>query len=406
MMTQLGKYQLHEELGRGGFATVYRATHETLGTEVAVKVLNPALAGDEAARGRFIQEAQTASDLEHPHIVRIDDLDQDGEQVFLAMEYLPGGDLKSWLGQRGDTRRGEILKLLSQVAQALDYAHQQGVLHRDVKPTNILLDADGDAHLCDFGLVRVADAPRLTRVGNVVGTASYVSPEQAESKPLDGRADQYSLAVVAYELFVGELPFTGEASTAISLMHVTKPPPVPSSINPDIPTEMDEVLLRALSKTPEERFVNCETFIKTLEGALEASERAHIRLLMTESRELLAKGDYATMRERLEEARKMLANRPEMKETLAELESARQAAQNYEQISKGWDTARRKASDVLELFPHFPDPEGVFATLGLRKAHQKPLPLSELVRQIALGLGIGLPAAALLIYLAFLYITR
>ena len=405
-MTQLGKYQLHEELGRGGFATVYRATHETLGTEVAVKVLNPALAGDEAARGRFIQEAQTASDLEHPHIVRIDDLDQDGEQVFLAMEYLPGGDLKSWLDQRGETQRGEILALLAQVAGALDYAHQQGVMHRDVKPTNILLDADGNAHLCDFGLVRVADAPRLTRVGSVVGTASYVSPEQAESKTIDGRADQYSLAVVAFELFAGELPFTGEASTAISLMHVTKLPPVPSSLNPDVPNDVDEVLLKALAKEPDNRYATCAAFIEALDGAWEASEREYIRKLMAESRELLAQGDYTAMRACLDEARKMLANRPEMSETLAELESARQAAQTYEKISKGWDTAERKARDVLDIFPSFPDPDGIFVTLGLRKAPRKLPPPSELVRQVALGLGIGLPAAAFILYLAFLYITR
>ncbi|MBL7164682.1 MAG: serine/threonine protein kinase [Anaerolineales bacterium] len=405
-MPQLGKYQLHEELGRGGFATVYLATHETLGTEVAVKVLNPALAGDEAARGRFVQEAQTASDLEHPHIVRIDDLDQDGEQVFLAMEYLPGGDLTSWLSQRGETRRGEILRMLGQVAQALDYAHAQGALHRDVKPTNILMDAEGNAHLCDFGLVRVADAPRLTRVGSVVGTASYVSPEQAESKPLDGRADQYSLAVVAYELFVGELPFTGEASTAISLMHVTKLPPVPSSLNPDVPPDVDEVLLKALAKEPDNRYATCAACIEALDGAWEASERENIRRLMVESRELLAQGDYTAMRLRLEEARKMLANRPEMSETLAELESARQSAQTYEQISKNWDTAERKARDVLELYPDFPDPQGIFVTLGLRKAPRELPPISEIVRQAALGLGIGLPAGAIILYLAFLYITR
>ncbi len=407
LVTRLGKYQLHEELGRGGFATVYRATHETLGTEVAVKVLNPSLAGDEQARARFIQEAQTASTLEHPHIVRIDDLDQDGEQVFLAMEYLSGGDLKSWLAaQEGDVPRAQLLNVLRQVAAALDYAHSQGVLHRDVKPTNILMDPDGNARLTDFGLVRVANTPRLTRVGAVVGTASYTSPEQAEGKELDGRADQYSLAVVAYELFVGELPFTGEASTAISLMHVTKAPPVPSNLNPAIPPEVDEVLLKALSKAPGERYPTCTDFVDALQAAWEASDRAEIRRLIEEARRLLAEGEYDAMRQHLEQARTLLANRPEMGEALAELERARQTAQTVEQMNAAWETAMRKARDVLDLAPDYPDPQDVFVTLGLRKKPWVPPPFPEVARQTALGLGIGLPLSALVLYMAFLFVTR
>ena len=140
---QLGKYTLHEELGRGGFATVYRATHGTLGTEAAVKVLSPSLAADEKARQRFIQEAQTASALEHPHIVRILDLDEAADQVFIAMEYLPGGDLKQRIQKQGALGEGEALGILRQVAEALDYAHARGVLHRDVKPSNILFDQKG-----------------------------------------------------------------------------------------------------------------------------------------------------------------------------------------------------------------------------------------------------------------------
>ena len=403
---KLGKYQLHEELGRGGFATVYRASHETLGTEVAVKVLNPALSGDEDARKRFIQEAQTASQLEHPHIVRVEDLFDNGECVFLAMEYLPGGDLTAWLETRAPVERAERLRILGEVAEALDYAHQQGVMHRDVKPTNVLMDSAGRAYLCDFGLVRVNHTPRMTKLGHIVGTANYVSPEQAEGKNLDGRADQYSLAVMAYELLVGEVPFQGESATSISLMHVTKPPPTPSERNSEVPREADEVLLKALSKPPQERYQTCAAFVDALSLSLEASRRRRYRELMEEARSLLDAGDYQAVGACLEQARRVLPDRPESRDALAELETARQGAAKYGQMVEDWQSAHQKAEDALSLSPEHPDPKGTLVTLGLRKPARKIPPPAEILRQSALGLGLGLPVAALMLYFAFLYLTR
>jgi serine/threonine protein kinase len=401
--TTLGNYTLHEELGRGGFATVYRATHNTLHNEVALKVLAPALAGDEKARARFLQEAQTASSLEHPHIVRILDLDEENDQTFIAMEYLPGGDLKHHLQAHGVLSQKEALRLLGQVAEALDYAHAKGVLHRDVKPGNILIAEDGSASLSDFGLVRVAETPHLTQLGSVVGTATYTSPEQAEGKSLDGRSDQYSLAVVAYELMVGQVPFKGENSTATALLHVTKSPPDPASLQPGFPAEAAEVLLKGLAKDPAGRYPTCHEFVQALDSALEASQRRRYRELLAEARQLLADGKFNDARTSMDAARKILLERPDMPDALAELEAARQAAEGYEQLQRDWDLAHQKAQDVLELFPDYPDPQGAFVSLGLRKA---PRDLRELARQVGFGLLLGLPLVALVFYLAFRWITR
>lgn len=405
-MTQLGQYDLHEELGHGGFATVYRATHTTLGNEIALKVLAPTLAGDKNARQRFIQEAQTASALEHPHIVRILDLDEDSEQVFIAMEYLPGGDLNHYIQSHGSLSQKDILRLLKQVAEALDYAHSKGVLHRDVKPGNILLGQEGSARLCDFGLVRVAEAPRLTQLGSVVGSATYISPEQAEGKTLDGRADQYSLAVIAYELMVGKVPFQGETSTATALLHVTKSPPDPTGINPEVPAEAGAVLLQGLAKDPAKRFETCLNFVQALDAALESSQRRRYRELLTESRDLLTAGKFAEARVSMDNARRLLLDRPDMQDALSELEAARKSAETYEQVVKDWDLARQKAQDVLESFPDYPDPQETFVALGFRKAHWKFPPLQELARQAGLGLLLGLPLMWLMLKLTSLWITR
>lgn len=404
-MTQLGTYTLHEELGHGGFAAVYRATHNTLKSEVAIKVLAAALAGDKTARQRFVQEAQTASALEHPNIVRILDLDEDAEQVFIVMEYFPGGDLSQRI-RNGQPNFKDSLHFLAQMADALDFAHSKGVLHRDVKPANILLAADGSAHLSDFGLVRVAETPRMTQIGSVVGTATYISPEQAESKNLNGRSDQYSLAVVAYELLTGKVPFQGDTSTAIAILHATKSPPNPSEVNPDLPNEVGEVLLQSLAKDPTRRYASCREFVQALEAALEASQRRRYRDLLAEARKQLAAGKFNEARANMDAARLLLADRSEMTDALAELEAARKTAEGYEQVRHDWETALQKAHDVLDLYPDYPDPEGTFVTLGLRKAQRKMPAPAELFRQLGLGILIGIPALGLMLWLSFLWITR
>ena len=404
---RLGQYQLHEKIGRGGFAAVFRATHVTLQNEVAVKVIDPGRAGDKDTRERLIREAQTASRLDHPHIVRVLDMDEDQGQVFIVMEYVKGFDLGQWLARNPQAHWRKRLAILGQIAAALDYAHQQSLLHRDVKPSNILIDEKGNARLTDFGLVKVAAAPHLTRMGSVVGTAIYMSPEQAEDKPLDGRSDQYSLGIAAYELLVGQPPFRSESSSpALLIKHIQETPPRPSAENDLIPPEVDDVLLKALQKKPAERYASCSEFVRALEAAYNTSESRRYRELLTEGRALTVSGQYAQAQAKLEAAAALFTDRPDLGEALAELEKTRLNAELYNQAVRNWQLAQQQGQNVLDLFPGYPDPQGLFVTLGLRQPRRTFPPWRELFLQVGIGLGVGGGAAAILWYLAFLWITR
>ncbi len=410
-MTNLGQYTLQEELGRGGSATVYRATHGALGNQVAIKVLSPELSGDENARKRFTQEAQIASALEHPNIVRILDLDDDRGQIYIAMDYVSGGNLKKRSTEPGSLSQEGILHILGQVAEALDYAHSKGVLHRNIKPANILLAQDGSAHLCDFSLISLADASQpIPLLGSMVDTASYISPEMAEGKTLDGRADQYALVVVAYELLAGNLPFAGGSSTATALLHITRQPPDPCSFNPHLTGEVSEVLLKGLAKDPSQRYATCCEFSQTLATALESSQLRQYRELLAQSRSLLEVGKLGEARASLDSASKLLPDRPELLDAISEIEaasqSASQSAKNYEQVLTSWQTAQQNAKDVLALFPDYPDPLGIFAALDLRKPGWSLPGLRELALQVGLGLVLGLSLLSLVLNLAFRWITR
>jgi serine/threonine protein kinase len=362
--------------------------------------------GDEKTRLRFLREEQTASMLEHPNIVRIYKLIDEADHIAIAMEYFPDGDLRRWAKEHAPLGAADILRVLRQVASALDFAHSRGVLHRDVKPGNILIDPAGNAHLGDFGLVRLPDAPHLTQVGSMVGTATYTSPEQAQGKPdIDGRADQYSLAVVAFELLAGKPPFEGENSTAISLLTITQPPPVPSSLNPAVPAELDEVLLRALAKAPAERYPSCSEFVHALETAQDASLVRRFRGLLAEARTRLGESKYTEAHQCLMAARTLLPDRPEMQTLLAELEQERKTAEGYEACAKAWQSARQKAQSVLDLYPSYPDPQGIFIEMGLRHLPRRMPTLAELLRQTWPGLVVGLLVAGAFILGAFLIIA-
>jgi len=275
-MQKLGRYEILEELGRGAMGVVYRARDPSIGRLLAVKTIRMAELSDpvesERLRERLRREAHSAGILSHPGIVVVYDVGQEGDLAFIAMELVAGHSLESLL--EGDKRPSpqSILSILRQTAAALDYAHKKGIVHRDIKPANILISEDGVVKITDFGVAKISSSQQLTIAGTVLGTPNYMSPEQVQGKPVDGRADQFSLAVIAYELLTGQKPFSGETLTTVLYKIVAEAPPPPHEVNPTLPWPVSLVLNRALAKTPEERYPTCTEFIDALERALGAKK--------------------------------------------------------------------------------------------------------------------------------------
>jgi serine/threonine-protein kinase len=264
---RLGKYQIESLVGRGGMATVYRAHDTVLNRSVAIKVLDPALAIDPKAVERFRREAVTAANLEHPSIVRVYDVQQEGNLHYIAMRYVHGTTLREILRDNGPLPLDAILTIIRPVAEALHYAHRHGVIHRDVKPGNILVEPDGSVLLTDFGIARAADGSQsgLTATGNVMGTADYLAPEQISGRPADPRSDIYSLGIVLYEMLTGVTPFAGENTATILYKQVYENPPPLRAINPRLPVELQPIIDRALAKNPNLRYPDALELARDLE---------------------------------------------------------------------------------------------------------------------------------------------
>ena len=276
------QYELDGEIGRGGMSVVYRARDTRLNRMVAVKVLPPELAFDPAIRVRFTREAQTSAQLAHPHIVPIFDVGERGAIAYLVMALISGENLGTLLAKEGRLPIEDTRRILREVADALGYAHLRGVIHRDIKPDNILLDADsGRAVVTDFGIARAVEAgSRLTITGVAVGTPTYMSPEQAVGeKEVDGRSDIYSLGVVAYQMLTGRVPFTGGNSMALLLKHVTERPRPIEDLRPDVPKPFREAVERALMKDAQDRWPTATAFRDALgsEGSAAAAWRPEHR---------------------------------------------------------------------------------------------------------------------------------
>src|SRR5437660_4962798 len=246
---------------------IYRATDSTLVRAVAVKLLAERYSRDDAIRQRFTREALAAARLSgEPHIVTIFDVGEQSDRPFMVMEYLSGGSLEERIRATGAQEPGQALEWLEQGASALDAAHRHGVVHRDVKPANLLLDRDANVHVADFGIASAAGMDSLTMTGTVLGTAGYLSPEQAQGERATPASDRYALAVVAFELLTGERPFAADSPTAEAAAHVNAP--VPSvSRQADVPRELDEVFARALAKEPSRRFATSADFVAALGAA-------------------------------------------------------------------------------------------------------------------------------------------
>jgi predicted Ser/Thr protein kinase len=264
------RYELESELGRGGMGVVYRAQDTQVKRTVAIKTLPAIMTHNPDLMRRFQAEVQHASKLEHPNIVRVYDVGEDDGTHYYVMQYIEGSDLRAELKQRGRYTVEAALAVISQLAEALDYAHSQGIVHRDIKPENILLDKAGIPHIVDFGIAKAVEGTRMTR--GLLGTPEYMSPEQVKGNRVDGRSDQYSLAVLAYELLTGRTPFPtqGDDPWAQINMHLNTPPPNPRTTVPDLPTPVANALLQALAKDPGQRFKDCGEFVRALRGKVKA----------------------------------------------------------------------------------------------------------------------------------------
>ncbi|MFZ5881845.1 MAG: protein kinase domain-containing protein [Chloroflexota bacterium] len=264
----VGAYRIVEQLGQGGMATVYKAYHASLDRYVALKVLHPAFNEDKSFELRFQREARVVAKLEHPHIVPIYDYAEHEHRPYLVMKFIPGETLKARL-QRGPLSSGEIQQVVDSVGSALAYAHSQGILHRDVKPSNVLISTEGVMYLADFGLARIAQAGESTLSSDsIMGTPQYISPEQAMGKKeLDEGTDIYSFAVMLYEMVVGQVPFNADTPFSIIHDHIYTPLPMPRKVNPRVPEVVERVLLKALSKERADRFASVDEMIRAFKSA-------------------------------------------------------------------------------------------------------------------------------------------
>jgi serine/threonine protein kinase len=282
--TELGGYRIVEPLGSGGTSVVYRAEHVRLGRQAALKLLTPAV-GQADFQDRFLRESQLAASLDHPSIVPVYDAGEEDGLLYIAMACVEGSDLKTLLAEQGRLPLRRTLRIVGQIGSALDAAHARGLVHRDVKPANILVAAGDRAYLSDFGVVKELSSNGTTRTGSFVGTIEYCAPEQIEGQEVDGRADVYALACVLYECLTGEPPFHRPSEVAVLNAHLHAPPPKLTGAAPDLPAALEPVIAKALSKSPLDRYGGCGELVAAARAA--ASERRVHRRRLAVSLSLL-----------------------------------------------------------------------------------------------------------------------
>lgn len=271
--SRIAGYRLEERIGEGGMAVVFRARDERLHRQVALKILSPAHAADEEFRRRFIRESRSAAAVDDPHIVPVFEAGEADGVLFIAMRYVPGGDVGTLVRRQGRLPGARTAAIVSAVASALDAAHAAGLVHRDVKPANMLVDArpgrPDHVYLSDFGLTKASwSSTSLTAAGHFMGTLDYSAPEQIRGQHVDARTDEYALACVAFVLLSGQPPFHRKEAMAVMYAHLSMPPPMLTSLRPGLPPEVDDIMQRALAKAPEDRYPSCGEFADALRIAL------------------------------------------------------------------------------------------------------------------------------------------
>ena len=258
------RFEVERPLGRGGMGAVFLATDRKIGEQVALKVIASNLAEDPSAAERFRREVGAARKITHVNVIRIHDLEEDGRLLFLSMEYFPGMDLEELLSRRGELPLVEVRPILVQICDALSAAHRVGVIHRDLKPGNVLINEQGEVRVIDFGLAKASYMHSMTATGLIMGTPEYMAPEQVRGRTTDHRTDIYALGALAYHLLCGEVPFKGDTPIAVGFQHCAEPPRPPRQLKPDLPEALEAAVLKCLEKDPAARFDSVAEFKKAL----------------------------------------------------------------------------------------------------------------------------------------------
>lgn len=271
-----GRYKLIEKIGSGGMADVYLATDETLGRKVAIKLLHPQYAHEENFIARFRREAQSAANLSHPNIVSVYDWGAEGSTYYLVMEHLTGRTLKELINESAPLSETTIVDIGRKIASALAFAHRNGIVHRDIKPQNIIITGDNAVKVTDFGIARSISST-MTQTGSIMGTAQYLSPEQAQGGSVSSASDIYSLGIVLYEMATGRVPFTGDSAVAVALKHVHEAPKPPRELNPELSVPLNSAILRAIAKHPSDRYASAEELDQDLLRCSQGLPVAHVQ---------------------------------------------------------------------------------------------------------------------------------
>ncbi|HEX2622740.1 MAG TPA: protein kinase, partial [Phototrophicaceae bacterium] len=321
---KLGPYEIREEVGRGGMATVYRAYQPNVDRDVAVKVIHNNIAGDSQAVQRFQREARLIARLEHPHILPVYDFDGSYDPPYIVMRYLDGGTLKDVM-QQGTVPLNEVVYVMQQITAGLDYAHRQGIVHRDVKPNNIMIDRDGNAFVTDLGIARIASSENhgnhLTATGMIMGTPDYMSPEQALGEDdIDYRTDIYALGAMLFHMLTGQLPYASTSTMGMLMMHIQEPTPFALEINSNLPADIDDVIHKAMAKTPGDRYQSMAEMgaaITEALGGMTTTSPLHLRqvagstVIRSLDKSPTSRGSQSTPSERNKQVTALYANTAE-----------------------------------------------------------------------------------------------
>ncbi|NTV81338.1 MAG: protein kinase, partial [Candidatus Aminicenantes bacterium] len=286
------RFEIIEEIGKGGMGTVYKAYDSKIREIVALKLLKPEIASDIEIIERFRNEIKLARQVSHRHVCRMYDLGEEWLSIYISMEYVPGEDLKSFIRRSGHLNEAKALGLTRQILEGLVEAHRLGVIHRDLKPQNIMIDRDGNAKIMDFGIARSLHTKGITGTGVIIGTPEYMAPEQADGRDVDHRADIYALGAILFEMVTGRVPFEGETPLSIVLKHRSEPPEDPQTLNTQISTGLSRIILRCLEKKREKRYQTAAAALDDLAGlekGLPAARQVTVRAKPLTSREITVK---------------------------------------------------------------------------------------------------------------------